>query len=101
MAGAETPAERRAREADLAAQERAGAPALVPVARTSPGYVHAVSPEHGERVVFVPGELLPGWAVEAIDGGKQATRDEQTGVLTLDVGVKARRKRTSLSHAVR
>lgn len=32
--------------------------------RISQGYLHAVHPETGVAVVFVPGEALPGWALE-------------------------------------
>ncbi len=78
-------AERRAAEEDRVRQERAGAPGgLRSVNRTAPGYVHAVSPETGDPVVFVPGEALPDWAVEALDAGK-STRHEQTGVIVLNV----------------
>jgi hypothetical protein len=52
-------AERGAVEADEAAQETG--PAEVKVPRLSRTYVHAVHPDHGEPVVFVPGELLPDW----------------------------------------
>ena len=51
--------------------------------RMSPGYVHAVSPEHGEPVVFSPGQLLPGWMAEALDGGAVLVPDEHPGSFTL------------------
>lgn len=35
------------------------------VVRVSVGYLHAVQPETGVEVVFVPGEALPEWAREA------------------------------------
>lgn len=36
----------------------------------APTYIRAVDPDHGEQVTFVPGELLPGWAVDALDSGR-------------------------------
>jgi hypothetical protein len=80
--------EERAAAEDRLRQERAAAPAGIPPSpnRTSPGYVHAVSPE-GHAVVFVPGEALPSWAVEALDS-ERVTRHPQTGVLVLNVAPK-------------
>ena len=49
----------------------------------SPGFVHAVSPEHGEPVVFTPGELLPPWVDAAIEDGARLVAGEG-GVLTLE-----------------
>jgi hypothetical protein len=43
-----------------------------PLGRTAKRYVTTVSPEHGEPVTFIPGELLPTWAVAAHD---KAERD--------------------------
>jgi hypothetical protein len=37
-------------------------------------YVHAVHPEHGEPVVYVPGQALPAWVVEELNAGR-FTRD--------------------------
>lgn len=51
--------------------------------RLSPGYVHAVSPVHGEPVVFTPGQELPGWVREALDAGAALTPDEHGGSFTL------------------
>jgi hypothetical protein len=83
---ATTVAEERALAAEVAAhrlaQERAGAVAH-DIGRQSPGFIHATHPEHGEAVVFVPGELLPGWVVEALDGGR-GRYDAATGVFVLD-----------------
>jgi len=31
----------------------------------APGHVQAIHPEHGEAVVFLPGERLPDWAAKA------------------------------------
>jgi hypothetical protein len=44
-------------------------------------YVHAVHPEHGEDVVYVPGQALPGWVAEALDAGRY-TRDRDEVTLT-------------------
>lgn len=59
-----------ARQADEAAQDRPTGP--TPRAGVqSWAYVHVpagVHPEHGEPCVFVPGELLPGWAARAVAG---------------------------------
>ncbi len=52
---------------------RGGAP-------VAPAYVYAVHPDTGDEVVFVPGELLPDWAVEAATGGVPAERGDD-GVL--------------------
>ena len=68
--------------AHRAVQERAGAVAH-DIGRQSPGFVHAVHPEHGEAVVYVPGELLPGWVVDALDGGR-GHYDVGSGVFVLD-----------------
>jgi hypothetical protein len=51
--------------------------------RLSPGYVHAVSPEHGEPVVFTPGQALPDWVIEAVDAGAVLAPDEHEGSFTL------------------
>lgn len=38
--------------------------------RLAPGYVHCdAHPEHGEPVVYTPGELLPEWVRDALAGG--------------------------------
>lgn len=65
---------------DTAAQEQpardepAGPPPKVGV--VAPGYIRATHPDHGEAVVFVPGELLPDWAAEALKaGGAEADPD--------------------------
>ena len=51
----------------------------------SPGYVHAVSPEHGEPVVFTPGQVLPDWVRSALEAGGSLTADEAEGSFTLQV----------------
>lgn len=74
--------EARERAADEAAQDRPRVGASAPPAGTvAPGYVRAVHPEHGEPVVFVPGEMLPAWAAEALEAGRTQTGDD--GVTTL------------------
>jgi hypothetical protein len=63
-----TRAEDKARAADEAAQERAGAVARS-IGVQSPGFVQVpagMHPDHGEPVIFNPGEMLPGWAAEAL-----------------------------------
>ena len=50
---------------DLQAQERAGVRPLS-VGVVAPAVFHAVSPLHGEPVVFAPGELLPAWAADVL-----------------------------------
>jgi hypothetical protein len=60
--------EARARAADEAAQERTGA-APGAAGALSPGRVAVAAgmhPDHGEPVMFLPGELLPAWAVAAL-----------------------------------
>ena len=39
--------------------------------KLSPGYVHAVHPDHGESVTYTPGQLLPEWVADALDNGAQ------------------------------
>jgi hypothetical protein len=52
--------------------------------RLSPGYLHVeASPEHGEPVVYAPGQELPGWVQEAIDGGAALVADDIEGSFTL------------------
>ena len=58
---ARTRAERKAEADDLAAQEHG--PGVKPT-KVATSYVHAKHPDHGEDVVFVPGELLPDWVEE-------------------------------------
>ena len=55
----------------------------------APGFIHAVNPEHGERVVFTPGELLPPWVDAALDNGAQLVAGEG-GVLVLDRPARSR-----------
>ena len=49
----------------------------------SPGYVHAVSPVHGEPVVFSPGQLLPEWVRDELDAGAVLVPDEHPESFTL------------------
>jgi hypothetical protein len=35
----------------------------------APGYMHAVHPDHGQEVVYTPGELLPDWAAAELRAG--------------------------------
>jgi hypothetical protein len=56
-----------------------------PAPRLAPGYVHAVHPDHGEPVVYTPGQLLPDWVAEAIEGGAQLVADEAEGSFTLQL----------------
>jgi hypothetical protein len=68
MAAREDRAEQKARAADEAAQERAGAVARS-IGVSGPGYIlvpAGMHPDHDEAVTFVPGELLPGWAADAL-----------------------------------
>jgi hypothetical protein len=63
-----TRAEEKAKAADEAAQERAGAAAR-DIGVQSPGYIAVpagMHPDHDEAVTFVPGELLPRWAAAAL-----------------------------------
>jgi hypothetical protein len=63
-----TKSERAAKARDETAQERAGAQAHN-IGVQSPGYVQVpagMHPDHGEPVTFVPGEMLPVWAAEAL-----------------------------------
>jgi hypothetical protein len=48
----------------------------------APAFVRAVHAEHGEPVVFTPGELLPDWAAEALEAGHGKFVDE--GVIELN-----------------
>lgn len=85
-----TRAEEAAQAADWAAQQRA--PGGHNIGTPSPGFIRATHPDHGESVVYVPGELLPEWVVEALDAGR-GTYDVKTGVMTLDEPAPARRAR--------
>jgi hypothetical protein len=50
--------------------------------RLSPGYVHALHPEHGEPVTYTPGQALPQWVLEALDNGAELVPEED-GVFKL------------------
>jgi hypothetical protein len=61
--------EKRAMANDLRAQERADVTPGIDTPVLSPGYVHCeagMHPDHGDAVVFPPGQLLPKWAAEAL-----------------------------------
>jgi hypothetical protein len=60
-----------------------------PVGRRAHAVLHTVAthPDHGEEVVFVPGELLPDWAAQALDSGR-LDRDA-AGITRLDLRKKA------------
>ena len=86
-------AEERARVRDEAAQERAGA-AEHPPAVLAPGYVQCpagMHPDHGEAVVFPPGQLLPDWAAAAL--AEQRPEPDEQGVYRLTVPTPPRAKR--------
>lgn len=51
--------ETEALERDRVKQERAVGTAVAP--RLARRHIHTTHPDHGEPVVFVPGELLPDW----------------------------------------
>ena len=76
--------DRVALERDQAARHDAGMPA--------PGYVHATDPDHGEPVVFVPGELLPEWAAEAFR--EQGPQPDAANVYRLQTGEAKRGSRS-------
>ena len=62
-------AEERERERDMRVQERGDTLPPSPQFVLSPGYVRVpagVHPDHGEPVVFAPGQLLPDWAAELL-----------------------------------
>ncbi|MEP6528129.1 MAG: hypothetical protein ABJA86_13320 [Nocardioidaceae bacterium] len=68
MVGREDRAEQKANADDEAAQERAGA-APHNIGVQSPGYSlvpPGMHPDRDEAVTFVRGELLPGWAADAL-----------------------------------
>ena len=44
-------------------------------------YIHAVN-EHGDAVVFVPGELVPAWVAEQVNAGKAPLEEASAGVRT-------------------
>ncbi len=83
-----TTAELRAAEAEARRAERGDVPpAAPPRAVFAPTFQHATHPEHGEPVVFAPGELLPGWAADRLvadgDGSwhiREVTRDRRREV---------------------
>jgi hypothetical protein len=56
----------------------------------APFYLRATHPEHGEPVVFVPGELLPVWAAALLQAGNVTTDDDGVVVLVPPKG-KAKR----------
>jgi hypothetical protein len=52
----------------------------------SAGCIRAVHPDHGNEVMFVPGELLPAWAAEALRAGRGGLTDGGHIVLDLKGG---------------
>jgi hypothetical protein len=59
----------RERLQDMRAQEQGGTPPSSPQFTLSPGYVWVpagMHPDHGDAVVFAPGQLLPDWAAELL-----------------------------------
>ena len=62
-----TTAEHLAAAADDAVQNRPDAVPAVPRHVVADRYVHLTHPDHGEAVVFVPGERLPSWAVDELE----------------------------------
>jgi hypothetical protein len=45
----------------------------------APAYARAVHPEHGQAVVFTPGELLPAWVSDSLTaGGELVAADDGT-----------------------
>lgn len=73
---AATRGETRAQAADLAAQERADV-AAPPTPVTSTRWVRAVHPDHGEAVVYVPGETLPAWVAQGLPDAATDPTDER------------------------
>jgi len=76
----------RAEAEDAAAQEAASVAAAPPppparIGVQAPSYIRAKHPDHGEPVVFVPGELLPEWAAEKVKAGK--AKVDADGVMVL------------------
>jgi hypothetical protein len=85
--------EGRARARDEAAQERGGS-AGFPVGVLSPGYVQCeagMHPDHGDAVVFPPGQLLPRWVVAALVA--QRPDPDEHGVYRLALPTKPAVKR--------
>jgi hypothetical protein len=80
--------ERAEQAADAAAQETAGATAH-DIGVQSPGYVMVppgMYPDHGEAVTFVPGEMLPAWAADALADQRPEPDTFGTYRLTAPVG---------------
>lgn len=48
----------------------------------APGYVRARHPEHGEPVIFTPGEDMPAWVSDALEAGAELVAGDG-GVLEL------------------
>jgi hypothetical protein len=87
-------AEAKAQAADEAAQERAGATAHN-LGVQSPGYIlvpAGMNPDHGEPVTFVPGEMLPTWAAEALLN--QRPEPDEHGIYHLAAPAGSKRKAT-------
>lgn len=78
----EDDAERDKAAAAATAQERADARRRS-VGVASPGFIRAIHPEHGQPVMFTPGELLPDWAADALNSAR-GHFDPTAGVFVLD-----------------
>jgi hypothetical protein len=83
-----TRAEEKAKAADEAAQERAGAVAR-DIGVQSPGYIlvpAGMHPDHNEAVTFVPGEMLPRWAAATLLDQRPEADEHGVYRLTAPVG---------------
>ena len=70
--------ERRQRAQDRDAFERDAA-SVANVGVHADAYIKAVNAD-GEEVVYVPGELLPGWVAEQVNAGKAPLQEASAGV---------------------
>ncbi len=79
---------------DLAALERAGAKPGARSVAMQPGYYLHVDahPDHGEPVVFVGGEALPEWVVEAMAAEDPPGTADEHGIRRLTMPPKGRRR---------
>jgi hypothetical protein len=92
-----TRAEEKANAADETAQEQAEAVAH-DIGVQSPGYIIVPAgwhPDHDEPVTFVPGELLPVWAAEALADQRPEPDVFGTYRLTAPPARRKRRKATT------
>jgi hypothetical protein len=70
--------EQAQRAHDRAAFERDAA-SVANVGVHADAYIHAVN-EHGEELVYVPGELLPAWVAEQVNAGRAPLQEAAAGV---------------------